>query len=1077
MAVLAIAAVGAGVGSMLGSAAIGWAIGSAVGSYLYPAKLPDQEGPRLSDLSVTSSAYGAPIPIIYGAMRTGGNLVWSSGLIEHKHKEDVGGKGGPSYEQTTYTYTAHFRVNLCAGPILGIRRIWADGKVIYDLGQGADIETIIASNARAAGIRIYTGTEDQMPDPLEEAYQGVGNTPAYRGVAGIVFEDLQLAEFGNRIPNITAEVVGAGVSAHYVGKTGFPVATVATDVDHVALNFGHGYVTFMDVASVDFDFDGVSLVLSYDILAYSLNGDPMGQLERAVFKVDLSRLFPMELSPVIGLPGVISVSDWLLVAPGSAWVKRYDAPAFSQGPTPSEISNWLQDTAGNLVITVRYAIYHDGAVYALSSAVVGETIGVKLLRFDVNGTLPDARASASFDVTIVDDIIVAFWINDLGVWLPTADNALHLLSHDLEPIRTWAGVMGHDGLLVSRDGTIAATGTYSDTPRGMVGRVYQLNDDGSVEELYSELFKEPQAESRYYAWPASDSVLICGRDAIAVTPLLNPKGVPIASIVTDICARAGLSDADIDTSRLDRAVHGYAISRQMTARVGIEPLQRYGFFDAVESDWLLRFVPRGGAPVVTITDDDLAAHEYGQDTPDKVLSMRAQELELTRRVNVLYSNIGTDYQQGTQHARRLVTDAVNEASIELPIAMSDDRAAQIADALLYDEWTQRSRRALPLSRKYQYLDPADVIAVLADGVTYTLRINEMDSGSGLVKLQCVDEDAAAYTPEAVGGAAPVPDTSIGLPGPTKLVMLDIPALRDQDDDAGFYMAACGYLPGWRGCAIYKSSDGGVTWSEVDTLITASTIGHGTHVLAAGPETVWDYGNALNVRLIGSNASLSSATELAVLNGANAAAYGAPGRWEILQFQTATLEADGSYTLAGLLRGRRGTEWAAGLHQVGDTFVLLTSTSLIRVVAQTSEIGLERQYKAVSLGTALQSAGAQAFANEAVALECYSPVHIRGTRDAGGNVTITWVRRARINAEWRDYVDVPLGESDESYEVEIYSADWSTVKRTISGLSSPAASYTAAQQTTDFGSPQSYVNVKIYQLSATVGRGHPGEATV
>ena len=36
---------------------------------------------------------------------------------------------------------------------------------------------------------------------------GVDNTPAYRGVAYIVFDDLQLEKYGNRTPNLEFEVV------------------------------------------------------------------------------------------------------------------------------------------------------------------------------------------------------------------------------------------------------------------------------------------------------------------------------------------------------------------------------------------------------------------------------------------------------------------------------------------------------------------------------------------------------------------------------------------------------------------------------------------------------------------------------------------------------------------------------------------------------------------------------------------------------------------------------------------------------------------------------------------------------
>ena len=69
-----------------------------------------------------------------------------------------------------------------------------------------------------------------------------------------------------------------------------------------------------------------------------------------------------------------------------------------------------------------------------------------------------------------------------------------------------------------------------------------------------------------------------------------------------------------------------------------------------------------------------------------------------------------------------------------------------------------------------------------------------------------------------------------------------------------------------------------------------------------------------------NGSLSSVTELAVLNGENYFAYGDHGRWEVIGVQNCTLVSGASYTLYDMLRGRAGTEWAMGLHQIGDRLV-------------------------------------------------------------------------------------------------------------------------------------------------------------
>ena len=180
-----------------------------------------------------------------------------------------------------------------------------------------------------------------------------------------------------------------------------------------------------------------------------------------------------------------------------------------------------------------------------------------------------------------------------------------------------------------------------------------------------------------------------------------------------------------------------------------------------------------------------------------------------------------------------------------------------------------------------------------------------------------------------------------------------------------------------------------------------------------------------------------------------------------------------YTLSGLLRGRLGTEWAVSTHSAGERFIMLDGR--VGKQAGNSIIGLPRSYKGITFGATLTSATAQNLTYSGVALKPYNPVHITGSRDGSSNLTISWVRRTRMGGAWQDAVDAALSESSEAYEVEILNG--SSVVRTLSGLSSPTASYSAVDQTTDFGSPQSSVDVRVYQLSAVVGRGYAGVASV
>ncbi len=170
----------------------GFIIGSGVGASFD--SLPDRQGPRLSDLSIQSSEYGKPIPIVFGTIGLAGNIIWATDIIEVRTNTETGGggKGGPSQTTTTYTYFGNFAIAVCEGEV-DFLRMWAgpDKRLIWD---GA------SSTSEGGTVRVYSGSDSQLPDPLIESSLGLGNVPAYRGTAYVVFENFPLANDGNRLP-------------------------------------------------------------------------------------------------------------------------------------------------------------------------------------------------------------------------------------------------------------------------------------------------------------------------------------------------------------------------------------------------------------------------------------------------------------------------------------------------------------------------------------------------------------------------------------------------------------------------------------------------------------------------------------------------------------------------------------------------------------------------------------------------------------------------------------------------------------------------------------------------------------
>jgi hypothetical protein len=190
MATLVLSAVGTAIGGPIGGA-----IGALAGQQLDRAIFSGggREGPRLKELRVTTSSYGAAIARNYGRLRIPGTIIWATDLVENS--ETSGGKSSPS--TTTYTYSVSFAVALSSRPVETLGRIWADGNLLR--GAAGDLKT-------GGTLRFYDGHGDQPVDPLLASAEGAA-CPAFRGTAYAVFEDLQLSDFGNRIPALTFEII------------------------------------------------------------------------------------------------------------------------------------------------------------------------------------------------------------------------------------------------------------------------------------------------------------------------------------------------------------------------------------------------------------------------------------------------------------------------------------------------------------------------------------------------------------------------------------------------------------------------------------------------------------------------------------------------------------------------------------------------------------------------------------------------------------------------------------------------------------------------------------------------------
>jgi hypothetical protein len=529
-------------------------------------------------------------------------------------------------------------------------------------------------------------------------------------------------------------------------------------------------------------------------------------------------------------------------------------------------------------------------------------------------------------------------------------------------------------------------------------------------------------------------------------------------------------------------VAGYVITNQSEAKAALQNLMAAFFIDCVESDFKLKFVTRGvNAAIVNIPESDLGLEQDSAALTEST----SQEQDMPREVSVLFVDPSIDWQQNKAHKHRHRRGIHTKQAItmQLPMVLTPDQARAIAERALYLAYLEGKPFDINLWRAaYLPLDPTDLVTFVYGGVTFQVRIAQNAIGVDFSsQIKTVSEDAnnyiakpAAGTSQAIVPVAPLP------PAPTVLFLYDLPYLTDADAVAdrshtGFYIGTSSPVSTWPGCILYKSTDG----TNYDAFGSSATLVAYGQVVGTLPDPPalyqWDNTTILTVQM--TVGTLTGTTDTAVLNGANVLIVGN----EVIQYVNAVQTAPGTFVLTRLLRGRRNTEWAAYGHAASETVVDPTQ-GFQRVDAPLSLIGITRNYKAVTVGDDISTATAKALTLVPNDLKPASPVQIYGTR-AVGDLTIGWTRRTRYAGDWLNNTgSVPLNEDSETYQIDIMNGV--TVVRTINWTpgtydsnGNPTALYTAAQQTTDFGSPQATVTVNIYQISAQIGRGFSGKATV
>jgi Putative phage tail protein len=1088
--------VGTVVGAYFGNPELGFALGSLAGSALFPTQLPN--GPQLTDNRTTTASLGLPVPIVFGTASVAGTIIWLGPIITSTTEQ--GSKGGP--QQKLYQYNQSIAIGLSESAvdlqqaIGGMSRVWENGTLVYDIRpqQAADTATgqvaetdeeyaarLTASANYADSFVLYLGTETQEPDPTIQAIEGIDNVQPFLGLAYIVYPNrlLQTSQ-GWRHPNFQFEIFQSGAGActdasEYSNSVLYPWLAQGGKDPRDPRN------TMDYVFSGDLGIGPVRATLELALA----DGPTYSPATPAGFSAGFDVLYGWNSSGASGAfsPYVppaffsgISGFDATDQQQASMFYNRIQPTSFNFGHIPGpDVQPWLDTHQGGYWIgDAQPAFYEFHSVWY---------------------QIPDGDHFDQIQIT---------------------DNAVLVNRYPSPPtdpcyLRPPAPV---DGYCISETGQyVTSSGwTYDTTHTYKVLSTYQSS--GARGSVITQVPLNPclRADNIDYAnetfWVTAynaavangtmPSGLVYGTNypviqewayAISLTTCTGGGSqVSLATIITALCDRAGISDIDV-TDMESIFVDGYPISALASAAAAIDPLKSVGFFDSVESGLTIRFQSRGKDIVATLTDDDIGAFDAlnaGANIPPRLTVVRSLDSDLPRRIRYHYNSTQRDYQAGEQDSPfRPTSIAVNDLDVSIPIAMGDTQALQAAEIVWADAWNGRTSYSIAVDQAWSELEPGDAIAIPVNGFTERVRITKDQNSGGVLRLlSCVSDDERSYTSTAIAPPPGYQPPPLQLLSQTLLFLMDLPALQDADATAGFYTAVSrlwGSGNSFRGAQLYKSTDGGSTYTGEYAQIAEITYGNLAGQIFASEFYTWDSATIIEVLMPDDSLSFESVTDDAVLAGANAAAVGADGRWEIIQFATATKIAVKTWQLSRLLRGRRGTEHVIGTSQSGDFFVLLASGPLARMALNTSEIGNLDDYKAVSIGASFATGTVDPFTGRAMALKPFSPVDIAAVYQTDGDILITWTRRDKLGRTLMSGVDIPNSESILAFQIDI--ADLTpnspeTIIRTLTVVNATQAIYTAAEIMADFGSSSpTSLRLDIYQMSAIVGRGTPGHAII
>lgn len=973
------------------------------------------------------------------------NIVDKSPRREVKKTDD--GKGSGT-EVNTFEAHQDFVLMVCESSetrdslMTGVLMVRIDGKIVYDMRPDMNFG---AENAKfLENHTFYDGNESQLPDPTAEAFpnNGVGNTPAYRGVYTVVARDINLTQYGDRIPAYEFVMVGAGESQEVTTESPlipllagyrdapWPLADEESDYTYQGMRNG-----------VPFNAETIAEILEHFRADYGPGAPTAQYYGYSAFSTYDSGLATLSYTPVLAQPTVVDNQYVTLVY--NDYLPDHFADFDDLGDSFTGACAYLPDGPDTWA--------GRNGVWVYKEPNVGPVTGPDTFFYYCAGATHRTRGRYPIYITVSR--------KQLAPVVPSGDPCL---------LGTPVILPDAPGMQIDCDGVVSPMPTYSVESGtwkqlaladiNLVDSRLQFTRDAQGPILPS---TDPNYSNSAF-WIAAYNAAVSAGDLpagwtytvqyptvvlsalIATTTVesLQTDTVGVDTAITRIALRGGLTADDLDVvemspANLGKSLLGYPIMQPYNGADCIRPLMTAYTSYGSEYDAQLHFHGHGEVIEVVVDPEDFIE---GSET-DK--ATREQAIEYPRLISVTAIDPTQDYTARPQTERRITPDvrAIGEQTIQIPIVLDPDHQRQLASIAMKVAWAraQGSREfSVPYVQGDEYLHLVAGKPFALDGKRYIAAEYGLEDGE--IKIKGLYDRQSAYTSNVTATPAPTPTpppSNIG--GVTLFAALNAGVFRDQDDRVGIYIAVAGILPQWPGALIQWKLDTDSDWTTAIASATqASTMGYLTAPLPLAPASGDDVTNTLSVAVHGGE--LNSITRFQYLMEGNPYAIitnETNGECELGQFQYADETAPGEYDLTTLVRGGLNTTPAA--HAQGARFVFLDSVYFLEIPS--AWIGRTINIRPVTFGTIPDNNASYSIVFDPAVSQTEWQVGALSYTEASGTISLVITPRHRLGNDATpiastNFIGYQIEVEDDADQYNAFTSTTPTVSIDISTLTTP-----------------------------------------